>query len=589
MRIARRPATTVLRFLLPALLLAGISGVARAQRDADWCVRLAGEAASSGSSTASPKASSQGSGKATRGGSTVRPQPAAKMVDLDLVSARWQLDVFGSMSTGRVDLEFINPHEFSQDARWLAPQPPGLRLTGAAIVTKDGESTEAKLAPYRRQRSRGSGSIPTNLQVMEPSVDLAPGASVIVRIFFEQTLGYVDGEYRGALPVVRTGCRRDDQGEAAPRSVLLSVHHVDPLSYIESPTHTISLSEFSGRTTVELDLERDTADEAFQVVHAFDPVEAAQAAGQVGPADDQGAREVLLTIQPPAQPPRTRVRAKEAIFVVDSSGSMKGGKLDAALEALSLCLEGLDSRDSFNLIDFDSAVRPFLPAPVPASASRLADAQSWATGLEAEGGTQLGPALGLALSQEADDTLHRLVVVVTDGAIGDEEAVLKLLEEQLGNARLLMVGIGAQARSTSVERVASFGRGDAIFPSDAEDLGTAMERLFGSFSQPVAWDLALDWGGAEVEWVRPHRMPDLYAGRPVTVLARVTGNLPPTLRIAGATTDGADALQLEVDLDIYQEVPALQQVGRLEAARRRGIESERQATAQQRQRRSRRP
>ena len=46
-------------------------------------------------------------------------------------------------------------------------------------------------------------------------------------------------------------------------------------------------------------------------------------------------------------------------------------------------------------------------------------------------------------------------------------------------------------------------------------------------------DLQVDWGAMEVSEVFPRAMPDLFAGRPVTLTGRFAGDVDTTIRISG--------------------------------------------------------
>jgi Ca-activated chloride channel family protein len=73
---------------------------------------------------------------------------------------------------------------------------------------------------------------------------------------------------------------------------------------------------------------------------------------------------------------------------------------------------------------------------------------------------------------------------------------------------------------------------------EADGLELAIGELFDAISQPLGWDVEFDWAGADVEEVLPSRLPDLYSGRPVRVLAWVRGDLPETLRVRMTAMDG---------------------------------------------------
>ncbi len=131
-----------------------------------------------------------------------------------------------------------------------------------------------------------------------------------------------------------------------------------------------------------------------------------------------------------------------------------------------------------------------------------------------------------------------MIILITDGKLADEAKVLELLEQKLDEGRLFVVGIGPSPNRDAILRLADYGRGAATFAGGGNELQAAVVELFDAISQPLAWDLHFDWGGAEVEEISPSRLPDLYANRPVKVLAWVRGDLPSELRLRVTTMAG---------------------------------------------------
>ena len=101
-----------------------------------------------------------------------------------------------------------------------------------------------------------------------------------------------------------------------------------------------------------------------------------------------------------------------------------------------------------------------------------------------------------------------------------------------------MVGIGEDVKQENILRFAEYGRGFAAFVTEPEELEKALGGLFDSVSEPLAWDLDLDLGSAEIERIKPSRLPDLYAGRPVTIRLQVRGELPSELKVHTETMSG---------------------------------------------------
>ncbi|MEO6565471.1 MAG: LPXTG cell wall anchor domain-containing protein, partial [Casimicrobiaceae bacterium] len=146
------------------------------------------------------------------------------------------------------------------------------------------------------------------------------------------------------------------------------------------------------------------------------------------------------------------------------------------------------------------------------------------------------PALKLALDADATSTMLRQVVFLTDGSVGNEDEILKLIHDRIGDRRLFTIGIGPAPNTFFMTRAAQFGRGTFTTIGDVREVKARMTALFRKLEQPALTDITVDWpAGADV-W--PRVMPDLYAGEPVIVTAQynvhaVTGNVAVAGRRAG--------------------------------------------------------
>ncbi|HEX6200832.1 MAG TPA: marine proteobacterial sortase target protein, partial [Thermoanaerobaculia bacterium] len=256
-----------------------------------------------------------------------------------------------------------------------------------------------------------------------------------------------------------------------------------------------------------------------------------------------GETYALLMVLPPTLrsagapgPPR------EAIFVIDTSGSMHGDSLAQARAALGFALDRLRPEDSFNVIRFSSDAEVLFAESLPAGDQALAAARSFVDGLEAEGGTEMLPALAVALQARPVPGAVRQVVFITDGAVGNEAELLAFARRHLGTSRLFTVGIGSAPNGHFMRRAAEEGRGTFTYVGRVEDVGPVMEELFAKLESPVLTGLEVGWSdavlaaGAEL-W--PERLPDLYAGEPVVLAARLPSAPRPgaTVEIAGLLGD----------------------------------------------------
>lgn len=304
-----------------------------------------------------------------------------------------------------------------------------------------------------------------------------------------------------------------------------------PLAALESRTHAVEVNE-RGESLhgVRFVAEAVPADRDFELRWAPAPGTAPQAVlfGERG-AD---AAYALLMLLPPVGDAAPAVRLpREAIFVIDTSGSMHGTSIVQAREALQLALARLRPEDRFNVIEFNSRTRVLFDAPRPATPDAIANASVWVGRLNAEGGTEMAAALAAALDGKDHADVVRQVVFLTDGAVGNEDELLRIITARLGDSRLFTVGIGSAPNGHFMTRAAALGRGTFTYIGNVAEVREKMNALFAKLDAPVLKGVEVDWPEASAEtW--PARVPDLYAGEPVMVTARLS-RLDEAVRVRG--------------------------------------------------------
>ena len=143
-------------------------------------------------------------------------------------------------------------------------------------------------------------------------------------------------------------------------------------------------------------------------------------------------------VVPPEQAPNQPRLQREAIFVIDTSGSMSGEPLKQAKEALRVAISTLHPQDTFNVIRFSDQPEKLFNAAKPADGAYLFEANRFIDSLDVNGGTEIARAVRAALENPAElsDQQVRQAVFITDGAVGNEDAVFKLIRSELGQTRL---------------------------------------------------------------------------------------------------------------------------------------------------------
>jgi Ca-activated chloride channel family protein len=170
---------------------------------------------------------------------------------------------------------------------------------------------------------------------------------------------------------------------------------------------------------------------------------------------------------------------------------------------------------------------------VAASAGNLETGKSFTHGLEAEGGTEMLPALKAALAGggEGREGPVRQIIFLTDGSLSNEAEMMEEINRNRGTSRVFMIGIGSAPNTYLMRRMAEAGRGTFTHVGLGDEAEGQMQRLLDRLARPVATDLTASVEGGNIDFA-PRDLPDLYAGEPLVMLGR-TRHLAGTLTVSG--------------------------------------------------------
>jgi Ca-activated chloride channel family protein len=332
-----------------------------------------------------------------------------------------------------------------------------------------------------------------------------------------------------------------DSGIINPITIQVSLDPGLPLHEIGSPYHNVSVSRLDERYQVTLIEGVVSMDRDF--VLNWKPTIGNAPKAAVFREHIAGEDYVMLMMLPPEERHTIRALPRDMVFVIDTSGSMKGTSIQQAKSSLQKAVLSLRQEDRFNIIAFNSTWSRLFSDLQTVNPHSMQQAKQWVSSLSAGGGTNMLPALSVALEAREERQL-RHVVFITDGAVGNESALFGLINSKLGETRLFPVAIGSAPNSFFMRQAANFGRGTFTHIGDLNEVADKMAALYQKIDRPIVTNIAIQWP-REVEYY-PRRLPSLYQGEPLLVVAKAP-DLAGEVHVTGDTAASNWRQSLSID------------------------------------------
>lgn len=446
------------------------------------------------------------------------------------------------------ELEQTIRNEARSDAEaiWILPLPRGATADGFTMTVGGNEMAGEVLDANRarsiyeqivRQRRDpglleyfGDGCLRARIFPI-PSL-----GEVKVKVRWRQVLQESGGMHAWTFPLRALA----SSGLAAERtSVDLTVASSKPLKNVFSPLPGVDIvrkGDFEARATLEFDQKNPPGRDP-SILYSLSEREFGlnlltwRRAGEPG--------YYMLMLAPKREWEEPKQTHKFVQFVLDTSGSMQGRKIEQAKEALRFFVKSLAPTDHFNVIPFATDANPFFEAPVAANLGALAAALQKIDRIEARGGTNIEDALlrALAAAPPAASSVP-IVVFLTDGepTVGttDKDKLLALARDKNGHRmRVFVFGVGNQVNAKLLDQLADDNGGARDYVREDENLEVKTGDLLTKLSHPVLTDVVLKLDGIETSDAFPKRMPDLFKSSQLIAVGRYHGEGHKAIRLRG--------------------------------------------------------
>ena len=457
------------------------------------------------------------------------------------------LEITGLVARVEITQQFTNNGTYWAEGIYRFPLPAGAAVDRMHIKVGErlleGEIQEKKSARLTYQKAREAGQTATIVEQQRQNqfetrlANIGPGETVEITIGYLQNVAYSDFSFHLRLPMTFTprykpghSSANETAGATSPAPQLLSATASDnhrlklqarlvsaaEFTAIESRYHDVDIRRVDNGYTIDLLNIDEMTDRDFEL--SWTPALQSQPSASLTTFNDGESVYAQLMLAPPLADSIDR-QAREVILIIDTSGSMEGASLQQAKAALEHALRSLGNDDYFNLLQFNSNTEQLFDHSVPVTRGNLYMAQKFISGLQANGGTEMAPALETALTLPGETYLMRQVVFITDGAVANETELLQKVARDLGDSRMFTVAIGHAPNSWFMRKAAEIGRGSYINIGKPDEVAEKMSALWGRIQVPALTDICIDWGDAAEYY--PEIIPDLYAGEPLWLIARL--------------------------------------------------------------------
>ncbi|MEM7369748.1 MAG: VIT domain-containing protein [Bacteroidota bacterium] len=477
---------------------------------------------------------------------------------LPLKHTEAEVNIAGTIADVRITQVYQNTGTIPLEAQYVFPASTRAAVYGMDM-TVGNRQIEAKIkekvaARQTYEQAKAKGQTASLLEQHRPNVfqmqvaNILPGDSVVIHLSYTELLTSKEGIYEFVYPTVvgpryirpedavATSAETWPANPTTEEGVLPSytfgfqgrVAGGVPVQNLHSPSHSLAVQELeNGQANFKLspnDTLGGNRDLVFRYSLKGDKIQSGMLTYQ-----EKGEKFFLWTVQPPERVEPASITAREYIFIVDVSGSMRGFPLNITKSLLKNLIGDLKETDRFNVILFAGSSNIMdNKVSIPATKQNIQRAIDFINSQGGGGGTSLLPAIERGLQLESSPGFARSFVLCTDGYVSVEDEAYDLVREHMGEANFFTFGMGTSVNRAIIEGLAEVGQGEAFVAMNAEEskeVGAAFQTYIQS---PVLTDIHASFGDMEVYDIEPLGLADVFSDRPIVIHGKYKGKLEGT-------------------------------------------------------------
>ncbi len=476
----------------------------------------------------------------------VTPEPSftlpSNVAALSIKYHRANVVIENNIATISIDQVFQNSYNRDMEGIYMFPIPENSAITDFAIYI-DGKRTSGKVLGKAQARQIYEQIVS---KMRDPGLLEYAGQNMFcarvypipkhgekrIELVYQQVLAYDSGLYRFTYPL---GTQRFSPTPLEELTLAVKINSKEPLKSVYSPSHAADIRTINPhQASCGYETKNVRPDKDFVLYYSVSEKDMGL---NVLCHRKEGEDGYFMLLLSPGQLEAPALK-KDIIFVVDTSGSMEGEKLEQTKSALHYCLNNLSPGDRFNVVDFATIACSYRPALVPADRSNVQNGLAYVDGLLARGGTNINEALLSALAMFYDSTQPRMVVFLTDGqpTVGETEInriLNNLRDANKAGVRIFTFGAGSDVNTHLLDELCRVNKGTGDYITEGENIETKVSSFYHKVSQPLLCDIAIDWGLARINEIYPVTLPDIFKGTQLVLTGRYQGNGHGAIKLTG--------------------------------------------------------
>ena len=478
------------------------------------------------------------------------PRPHRPWAALEVASVKAEVKIKDQIAQTSIDQEFYNPNSQQLEGTFLFPVPKGAQIDKFTMEI-NGKQVHAELLAADKARNIYEDIV---RKLKDPALLEYAGRDLFkVRIFpieahakkritlaYTQVLKLDNGLASYVLPL------NTEKYSAKPvksLSLKVDLETRRALKSIYSASHSAEVKRHGEhRAVVGFEATDSKPDTDFQLFFSTENSEVGMDLLTYKTEDGEG--YFLLLASPGMTTKSTKVIPKDVLFVLDTSGSMAGAKLEQAKKALAFCVENLNEDDRFEIIRFATDVESVFEKLVAADASHRDRARKTIKDFKPTGGTAINDALQKAVGLRPESSERPFVIIfLTDGlptvGVTDENTIVANAKKfDSGQTRIFCFGIGTDVNTHLLDKIAEHTKAFSQYVLPEEDLELKLSSFFSKIREPILANPKITFPeSVRVAKAYPSPLPDLFRGEQIVLAGRYSGSGAGAIAIEGKIGD----------------------------------------------------